>query len=254
MGMEKIKLTAIVKTQNSEKTICETLEALSFVDEVIAIDSHSKDDTIDFLKEYKVKIIYSTKGEFKKSFDEAVSVAQNDWILALDDDEIIPKKTLENIEKYILKEDKKKRNAISLDRKVFYLNKELKCVQKRKVIKVFKKGFIEQISNFETDLKAKNSKVCYLKKEAVLKYDKSSIVDKIQKIIEKNIINLKLKKSLNNSIFIKPFFKFLYLYFLKGAIFEGKRGLIYSINLFIEKYIFEMMKFEKSKKGENDDI
>ena len=47
---EKIKISAIINTFNCEKTLCDTLESLKDLDEIVLIDFHSTDDTIEIAK------------------------------------------------------------------------------------------------------------------------------------------------------------------------------------------------------------
>ena len=61
MKEEKIKISAIIKTDNCEDTICDTLESIKNFDEIIVVDLHSCDDTIQIAKEYKAKIIFADK-------------------------------------------------------------------------------------------------------------------------------------------------------------------------------------------------
>ena len=60
---EKIKLSAIIKTKNNENKICETLESIKDFDEIIVIDEHSSDDTIEIAKEYKANKAAEEKAE-----------------------------------------------------------------------------------------------------------------------------------------------------------------------------------------------
>ena len=63
MEENNLKITAIIKTQNCENTICDTLESIKELDEIIILDEHSTDDTIEIAKEYKAKIIFTDKNE-----------------------------------------------------------------------------------------------------------------------------------------------------------------------------------------------
>ena len=51
---EKIKVSAILKTKNNEDKLCETLESIKDFDEIIILDEHSTDDTVEIAKEYNI--------------------------------------------------------------------------------------------------------------------------------------------------------------------------------------------------------
>jgi len=245
-------LTTIIKTKNSQDTIPETLESVKDLGDIIVLDEHSTDDTSLLAKEYKAQIIYSTATDFPEAFNQALNQAQNEWILFLEGDEIVPDKLGQYILNYIEK-PKKNRNALYLPQKLFYLNREIKAYRKYH-LKVFKKDSIELINNYSKELKPFKTKKHKLKlgfkqdKNCILKFEKRNIFAIFQNIIEQNIIKSKELNNKKASIFIKPFLKFLKLYLLKGAILEGRRGLIYSLINAIDCFISQCARFEYSKK------
>ena len=242
-------LTTIIKTKNSEETISEVLESVKDLGEIVVIDEHSNDDTILLSKEYKAKIIYSSALDFIGTLNQAMEEAQNDWILFIEGNEIIPDKLAQNILNYI-EAPKKNKNAVYIAQKLFYTDKEIKACRCLK-LKLFKKGSIElqnNISEFKPlkTKKFKLSKNFKQNKDCILKFEKRNIFSIIQDVVDKNIIKSKDENIKNTSIILKPIFKFLYFYLIKGAIFDGKKGFIYSIIKFIDCFIFEYAKFEKN--------
>ena len=84
-------------TKNSGRTLQASLSSLSFADEIVILDTGSKDETLAIAKRHLNVILYETPftgfGELRT---RAASLAKNDWILALDSDEVIsPPLTLE---------------------------------------------------------------------------------------------------------------------------------------------------------------
>ena len=251
-------LTVIIKTKNSENFLCNVLEGIKGC-EIIILDEHSTDDTISISKEYSAKIIFYNPLEFKNAFNQAVNEAKNDWILFLEDREIIPDKLLSKILKYIQK-PKKNRNAISLAIQTIYLKKEIKSARNNK-IKFFKKGFIELNDAVSFEFKPIKTKIYKINKNFkdkncyILKFINENIIERLKNNIDKINLNLKMNEDIKNkkiSLFFKPLIKFIYLYFLKGAIFDGKRGFIFVFEKIIDDFILNCIKIEK-KLGENED-
>ena len=240
-------ITIIIKTSNSDKTLVDTLEAIRDFGEIIAIDNHSTDDTLVILKEYRTKIIYCDKFELDNALNEALLEAKGSWILVLEDDEIMPNKLLLELENYILN-PKKNKYCVSFDKKVFYLKKEIKSAKVKNELKFFKKGHAEFKKNNTLSLKLKEGKIHKIKNNYVLKYLQSDIKRALVDILDNNQIQVKNLEKLNNCIIFKPIFEFIYWYFIKFAVFEGKRGLIFARLKAIEKFIFETMKYEKKMK------
>ncbi len=252
---EKIKLSAIIKTKNNENKLCETLESIKEFDEIIVIDEHSTDDTIEIAKEYKSKIIYADKNNLPLALNQALEEAKNEWIMVIEENELIPQKLIYEIENYI-QNPKKNKFCVNFHKKVFYLNKEIKCAKEKNVLRLFKKSYAEFKNDYSLDLKLKQGKIHKIKPSrkaknaCILHFCEADIAKKINEIIEDNKIEIKTVKRTRPSVIIKPINKFLKYCFLKGAIFEGRRGFIFAKNEYIKSFIFETMLLEKGAKND----
>lgn len=248
--MEQEKITTIIKTYNSDSTLCETLESIRLLDEIIIIDCNSTDDTIDIAKEYKTKLIYSDKNDLSMALNQAIGEAKNNWIFILEDDEIIPEKLIVELQNYI-NNPKKQKNIVELPIEYFYLNNKIKAGRTRK-IRLFKKGCAELKNNFSLELQTKNKVFKFnrnfkIKNGYILKYPKNDIQKSYFDFIEKNKNISKASNKKSVSVFRKPILTFIYFYFIKKAFLNGKIGFIFSINKMIERYILEVMLLEKTK-------
>ena len=251
MQKEDKTISIIIKTFNSDKTITDTLESVRDFGEIIAIDNHSTDDTIDILKEYRAKIIYSDKFELDSALFQALDEAKGNWILVLEDDEIVPQNLIIELENYILN-PKKNKFCVSANKKVFYLKREVKTARIKNELKFFKKGCAEFKGGNLYELKLKEGKTHkikgFKKNTCILKYLQSDIKHTLTNILDKNQNILKNTTKYSNCVIFKPVFEFIYWYFIRLAIFEGKRGFIFSKEKSIEKFILELMKYEKKMK------
>lgn len=247
-------LTTIIKTHNCEDSISEVLESVKDLGEIFVVDQHSTDDTVLLAEEYRAKIIYSSLNEFNSAFNQVLSEAQNEWILLLEGDEIIPDILGGKILNYI-ENPKKNKNAVFLPTKLFYLDKEIKSARKIK-LKLFKKESAALINNYSISLKPCKTRRYKLNynfrnnKNCILKFEKRNICTALQNSINEAIIKAKEQNNHSASIFIKPFFRFIFAYFIKGAIFEGRRGFVYSFYKMVETFILECANFEKKVQNE----
>ena len=252
---EKIKLSVIIKTKNSENNLCETLESIKDFDEVIIIDEHSNDDTVEIAKEYKAKIIYADKNNFALAQNQALSEAKNDWIFILEENEIVPQKLIREIQNYI-QNPKKNKNSVSFYQKTFYLNKEIKSARKKGLLRLFKKYNAEFLSDYSTDLKLKSGKIHKIKPSSkdknayILKFIESDIQKEFHEILDKTKIIYKDINNKNSSVIIQPIFNFIYWYFFKKAFLDGRRGFIFAKKKYFECFILEVMKLEKGLKND----
>lgn len=102
-----ISLCMIVKDE--EEIIEKSLkEVKNYVDEIIIVDTGSKDRTKEIAKSYTEKI-YDFKwcNDFSKARNYSISLATYDWILVLDADEVVSRFNREEVDKFILNNDKK---------------------------------------------------------------------------------------------------------------------------------------------------
>ena len=93
------KITAIIPTLNEEIHIEEAIKSVSFADEIIVIDSFSKDETVVLAEKHNVKIIKRKFDDFSSQKNFAIEQAKYPWIYILDADErVTPEVELEIIE------------------------------------------------------------------------------------------------------------------------------------------------------------
>ena len=252
---EKIKISVILKTKNNEDNLCETLESIKDFDEIIVLDEHSTDDTAEIAKEYKAKIIYADKNDFSIAQNQALQEARNEWIFILEENEIIPQRLIFEIQKYILN-PKKNKNCVSFNQKNFYLNKEIKSARIQNVLRLFKKDYAHFLNDYSLDLALKQGKVHKIKpnKKAknayILRFIEADISKKISQILETARYEFKNIDKSASSIFYKPLFEFVYWYFIKGAIMDGRRGFIFAQEKYLKMLILQIMILEKGTKND----
>ena len=175
---QNYKITAIIKTCNCEDTLCDALESLRDLDEIIIIDEHSNDDTVEIAKEYKAKVIYADKNDLSIAINQAINEAQGEWIFVVEQDEIIPQRLILDLHNYV-ENPKKNRYCVSLAQKVFYLNKEIKAARSKNNLRFFKKGYAEFKNDNSFELKIKQGKLFKLnKKDLLITCENSSITIK----------------------------------------------------------------------------
>ncbi len=86
----RIPLSIIIITYNEEEHIAECLQSAGFADEIIIIDSFSKDRTVEIAKTFPNVIIHQHPWEgFQKQKMLALSLSKHEWILNMDGDEVL---------------------------------------------------------------------------------------------------------------------------------------------------------------------
>jgi glycosyltransferase involved in cell wall biosynthesis len=111
------KITATVITKNEEANIAACLESLSWVDEIVVLDSCSTDGTVDIARRYTEKVFvepWRGQGHHK---NRAVELAQGPWIISVDADERVTPELAREIRQAI---SEGKATAYAMRRKNFY--------------------------------------------------------------------------------------------------------------------------------------
>jgi len=114
-------ISAIIITYNEEKNIRDCLESIKWADEIILVDSHSIDRTVDIAKEYTDKILNRTWEGFAAQKDFAYRQAKGDWVLSIDADERVTPELKNEILK-VISEDKEA-EGFKIPRRNFFLGK-----------------------------------------------------------------------------------------------------------------------------------
>ena len=86
-GDHTMILSAVVVTQNEEKNIARCLESVRFADEIIVVDAHSKDATVDIARQFGARIFLREWDGFASQKQFAIDQALGEWVLLIDSDE-----------------------------------------------------------------------------------------------------------------------------------------------------------------------
>jgi glycosyltransferase involved in cell wall biosynthesis len=88
----KPRISAIINTLNEEKNLPFALRSVQpWVDEIVVVDMHSEDRTVEIAREFGAKVFSHERAGFAdpaRAF--AIARASGDWILMLDADELVP--------------------------------------------------------------------------------------------------------------------------------------------------------------------
>ena len=93
-----MKISSVVHTCNSEKTLEKALGSISWADEMIVVDMESMDRTLEIARNFTDRIFHVPKYPRVDAIrNEYNAKANNEWILVLDSDEYLPADAREEI-------------------------------------------------------------------------------------------------------------------------------------------------------------
>jgi glycosyltransferase involved in cell wall biosynthesis len=82
-------LSVAMITMNEEANLSRTLESVRFADEIVIVDSHSTDRTLDIARSYHAKVFVEAFKGHGGQKNSAIDKCTSDWILLLDADEVL---------------------------------------------------------------------------------------------------------------------------------------------------------------------
>ncbi|MBU2833734.1 glycosyltransferase family 2 protein [Acidithiobacillus ferriphilus] len=88
----KQKISVVINTLNEERNLPYALRSIhSWADEIVVVDMHSEDRTVEIAKQYGAKVYFHERiAAFDGARQFAIEQANNDWVLLLDADELVP--------------------------------------------------------------------------------------------------------------------------------------------------------------------
>jgi glycosyltransferase involved in cell wall biosynthesis len=87
--MPRPPISVCIITHNEEKRIRQCLESVKWAEEIVVVDSHSTDKTMDVCKEYTPRVYERDWPGHVEQKNFALSLASHEWTLCLDADECL---------------------------------------------------------------------------------------------------------------------------------------------------------------------
>lgn len=236
------KISATIISFNEEQKIEDCLKSLlPIVDEIIVIDSHSTDATVEIARRYTGHVYRHPFSGYIEQKNYAISKASYDWILSLDCDERVSPELRESI--LAIKENLDQHDAYFMPRKTFYVYRWLNHVwyPDRKIRLFHRCKAHWGGSSLHERVEVDGNKIILLTGD-ILHYSFDSLshhlqtVDKFSEISAREIIN-KNKKITLISPLGHAVSAFIRLYFLKRGFLDGFAGFVVSVLSFMHAFL-----------------
>lgn len=229
-----MKISAVIITFNSTRTIRDVLKAVSgWVDEIVIVDSGSKDDTLKIAEEFGCKIFFRTFDGFGSQKRFATAQAKNDWILTIDSDEIVSKGLKNEIDEALQSSEYQ---AYIIPNTLILLGKTMKFGRESKMLRI--RLFDRKFGNYnnkevheEVEINGKTKTL----KNIVLHNSYADLADVFQKANKYSSLaaielNKKGKKASILKIITKFPLAFFTEYFIRLNFLNGYQGFIWAFS------------------------
>ncbi len=240
-------ITGLVLTYNGERLFDKCLASLDFCDDILVVDSHSTDSTVEIAKNFGARVLARTWEGPGAQFKFALENIDSDWVVSLDQDEYLDA----NLKAKIiatLRDETVPAELVGyyVNRRSFYFNRFMKHsgwypdrllrVFRSKQMKVTVSG-----AHYHFNPQGKTSRI----NGDIVHYPYRNFkehLDKINSYAEQGAADLRAKGRKGGLIraLLHAKMRFIKLYFLKLGFLDGKAGLINALAGFyyaFQKYI-----------------
>ncbi len=231
MENQRPKISALVTTYNEERNIKDCIDSIIWADEIVVVDSYSTDRTVEIVKSYpQIKFYQRPYYGAASQKNWAMDKTTNPWIFIIDADE----RVTPNLRDEILKEiENPKNNAYYIRRVAYFMDKPLRFSgwQNDKVVRLIKRG-VGRYPNkrVHADMKV-DGEVGYLK-NPLIHYMIESFDKYLPRIITYGFWGAAQGWRTNKragffEVFIRPFWRFIRMYFIQRGFLDGLHGLVF---------------------------
>ena len=92
-----VDLSVVIITKNEAANIAGAIESVSWTDDIVVVDSDSKDDTVAIARRYTDRVYIRKWEGYGAQKNYATGLAAHDWVLSLDADERVSPELAEEI-------------------------------------------------------------------------------------------------------------------------------------------------------------
>lgn len=262
-----MKVSAVINTYNEERNLDRCLKSVAdFADEIIVVDMHSSDKTVEYAKKYKAKIFYFEQTRYvEPARNFALSKAGGDWIFLIDADEELSKSLAEELKRI---SEENKVDFVEIPRKNIIFNKWIEHSRwwPDYLVRFFKKGKVNFSEKIHEPPKTQglSLRLEASEKYSLIHYNIQSVsqylerINRYSDIQAEELIKAGYKFSWRDLI-LKPSNEFLSRYFPGEGYKDGLHGLVLGLlqafsELTVYLKVWERQGFEQQETKNVDQL
>lgn len=257
-----LPVSAILITKNEERNIRPCLDSLTWISEIIIVDSGSEDATCNIAQSYEnVTLIESEWLGYSETKRLATQYTNQPWIFWIDADEVVTKELQEEIQA-LFTQATIPHQGYDIPRKTFFMGEWVQHTgwYPGRVLRLFHKekgDFNQKILHEGVEL-YEEATLGHLKAD-LLHYSYTSLYqyfDKMAGYGKYGALELEQrgKKWQPSKLILSPLAMFFKLYFLNKGFMDGKKGLIISVGSAFSQFIKYVNFYYLKKYGKVEDF
>jgi len=234
------RLSVTVIALNQEAHISECLASVSFADEIVVVDTGSTDRTVELARTYTDRVLQADWQGFGRTKNYALDQARGEWVFSLDTDERVPPALQAEILAVVAADGTL--NGYRVPRKNYFCGRWIRHLgwYPDYTLRLFRRDrgrFRDRevheevvvdgpVGTFQTPLE-------HYSYRTVSEY--VTRMDRYARLAAQELAKAG-RRPYPGELFVRPFFSFLYLYFIKRGFLEGTPG--YTLAVLMSMYKF----------------
>lgn len=250
-----MSISVVINTYNSAAHLEKVLDCVKDFNEVVVCDMESTDNTTEIARRKGARVTTFPRGKHRScdpARNFAISQARCDWVLVVDDDELVPSELREYLYRYI--HSAHPADALYIPKANFILHKLRKDNYPDYSLRFFNQEKVEwpAEANSHPTIDGTIDKIPAHRKDLAI----VNIPNRVEEMLEK--INNHSSADYNQlmpykvtmfSLTVVPFFHFCRVYFVRGAWRFGIPGLIAAVNDSVYRFYRQAKLYESHRLG-----
>lgn len=249
IGVNRKMISVVINTYNAEQHLAECLEAVKDFDEIVVCDMESTDNTVEIAKRYGCKVVTFPKGNItivEPARQFAIDSASYPWVLVVDADEIITPQLRQYLYERIKTGDCAEGLYIARHNKVMGMyNKDWSndCQ-----LRFFKRegtvwpSYIHAVPEIKGRVERAPKKYEMLHLADVTT---GQWINKMNQYTDNEVEKKSKRKFGIMALFLRPLWRFIFIFFFKGGFRNGKRGVLQAVQWAIYQQVLVSKIIEK---------
>ena len=227
-------ISVVTITFNEEQNIRECLAAVRWADEVIVVDSGSRDRTVEYAREFAGKVLLAPWKGYGAARNFALQHATADWIFWLDADERVTPELAAEIRK-LVQNGGDRCDGYSVARRAYFLGRWIRHCgwYPSRVVRLFRRGkgaFSESRVHEQVQVQGEIGGL----KNDLLHFTDPNLYHYFAKFNKYTSLAAQDLKESGSSfslvdLIVRPPFTFLKMYVIRRGFLDGMRGFILSV-------------------------